>query len=299
MTNVNTFEFSKREKEVFELLLEGKGNKQIAVALNISIGTVEFHLTKIYAKLGVSSRAEAIIRFSQLGNSLDTITSEDIGRDASGIPGQYGESLVENIKLNAHNGSEQNLPILQTLIMKTKADFLRKNQTPITLGIIIALASIIVISLYLLIPKTWKKYERECEYPNEYTVGQTIGRSNANGSSVHGQFGTTNGDPWLSLPGFVTYNNISTPKIEQLYLKLRYSKNSPSSVPILIYIDDEKNPRAAIYPVDQNNWNQFNWTEPIYLGSIESGIHTIKFFTDGQKYGVADLDKFVLTAGSP
>jgi DNA-binding CsgD family transcriptional regulator len=296
---VNTFGFSKREKEVVELLLEGKSNKQIAVALDISDGTVEFHLTNIYAKLGVSSRAEAIIRLSHLGKSPATVTSKEIERSASGTPEHYGESPVENARLNTENGSEQNLPILATPIMTTKANFLRKNQTPITLGIILVLASIIAISLYLLIPKTWNKYERECEYPDEFTVGQTIGRSNATGSSVHGQFGTTDGDPWSALPGYVTYKNISTPKIDQLYLKLRYSKNSPSSVPILIYLDDEKNPRAAIYPVDQNNWNQFNWTEPIFLGSIESGIHTIKFFADGQKYGVADLDKFILTAGSP
>ncbi|GAB1470945.1 hypothetical protein MASR2M66_18230 [Chloroflexota bacterium] len=56
--------FSKREKEVIELLLWGKGNKQIALALNISKSTVEYHLKNIYRKLGVISRAEAILHLS-------------------------------------------------------------------------------------------------------------------------------------------------------------------------------------------------------------------------------------------
>src|SRR5574341_371575 len=52
---------SEREKEVAELLLQGKSNKQIAVALAISERTVEFHLKNIYTKLSERSRAEAIL----------------------------------------------------------------------------------------------------------------------------------------------------------------------------------------------------------------------------------------------
>ena len=58
-------QFSKREKEVIQLLLQGKSNKQIALALNITESTVEFHLNHIYTKLNVNSQAEAIL---QLGN---------------------------------------------------------------------------------------------------------------------------------------------------------------------------------------------------------------------------------------
>ena len=53
---------SEREKQVAGLLLQGKSNKEIASSLDISTRTVEFHATRIYAKLGVSSRAEAIIK---------------------------------------------------------------------------------------------------------------------------------------------------------------------------------------------------------------------------------------------
>jgi DNA-binding CsgD family transcriptional regulator len=54
--------FTPREADVIAQLLQGKSNKQIALELGISNRAVEFHLSSIYTKLGVSSRAEAIIR---------------------------------------------------------------------------------------------------------------------------------------------------------------------------------------------------------------------------------------------
>ena len=57
--------FSEREKKVIALLVEGKSNKQIALALGISVRTVEFHLGNIYSKLLVSSRGEAIVKLSK------------------------------------------------------------------------------------------------------------------------------------------------------------------------------------------------------------------------------------------
>lgn len=57
--------FSEREKEVVRFLMQGKGNKQIAFELGISNRTVEFHLKNIYAKLSVSSRAEAILKLTE------------------------------------------------------------------------------------------------------------------------------------------------------------------------------------------------------------------------------------------
>jgi len=52
---------SDREKEVFELLAQGLGNKAIAARLYLSVRTVEGHLASIYAKLGVHSRTEAML----------------------------------------------------------------------------------------------------------------------------------------------------------------------------------------------------------------------------------------------
>lgn len=57
---------SAREKGVVELLLQGKSNKQIALALGISARTVEFHLKNIYTKFDVSSRIELVLK---LGNT--------------------------------------------------------------------------------------------------------------------------------------------------------------------------------------------------------------------------------------
>jgi DNA-binding CsgD family transcriptional regulator len=53
---------SKREKEVLKLVLQGKSNKQIALSLDISVRTVEFHLKNVYAKFQVSSRIELILK---------------------------------------------------------------------------------------------------------------------------------------------------------------------------------------------------------------------------------------------
>ena len=50
---------SNRELEILLLIARAMSNSQIASRLHISEGTVKRHLTNIYAKLGVSSRADA------------------------------------------------------------------------------------------------------------------------------------------------------------------------------------------------------------------------------------------------
>jgi DNA-binding NarL/FixJ family response regulator len=53
---------TKRELAVLQLLADGLHNKQIATRLSISARTVERHCDNIYAKLGVGSRTEAVVR---------------------------------------------------------------------------------------------------------------------------------------------------------------------------------------------------------------------------------------------
>jgi LuxR family maltose regulon positive regulatory protein len=53
---------TKREKDVLALLVQGATNKEIARALFIVESTAKLHLRHIYAKLGVRSRSEAIVR---------------------------------------------------------------------------------------------------------------------------------------------------------------------------------------------------------------------------------------------
>jgi DNA-binding NarL/FixJ family response regulator len=48
-----------REAEVLRLIAEGLSNKEIAAALHLSIKTVSRHLSNIFTKIGVSSRAAA------------------------------------------------------------------------------------------------------------------------------------------------------------------------------------------------------------------------------------------------
>ncbi|MBE3117903.1 MAG: hypothetical protein IMZ50_03990 [Candidatus Atribacteria bacterium] len=87
--------FSTREKDVIELLLQGKSNKQIALALHVANRTVEFHLSNIYAKLGVTSRTEAVLKLSETG------LRESTGEAGSG---NMRESTVEKNDKAADNG---------------------------------------------------------------------------------------------------------------------------------------------------------------------------------------------------
>jgi DNA-binding NarL/FixJ family response regulator/signal transduction histidine kinase len=52
-------ELNEREREVLYLLAQGARNKEIANALFIASKTVEYHLSNIFTKLGVSNRTEA------------------------------------------------------------------------------------------------------------------------------------------------------------------------------------------------------------------------------------------------
>ena len=56
-----------REGEMLELLGRGLSNKLIARELHISEHTVKFHISSLYAKLGVNNRAEAVSRGARHG----------------------------------------------------------------------------------------------------------------------------------------------------------------------------------------------------------------------------------------
>jgi hypothetical protein len=142
-------------------------------------------------------------------------------------------------------------------------------------------------------PTLWK-FERQCENPDGYTVGTAIWRNSACDLLVHGQFGCASTVPWLAKSGYVRYASIIMPGTDQLFLSLRYSKDSGAYVPVQVYIDSEAEPRATFFPANQGDWERFAWTDPIPLGPVAQGAHTIRFYTDGQQYGVADLDMFCL-----
>ena len=56
-----------REIEILALLAEGLGNKTIGARLGISEHTVKTHVTSVFAKLEVSTRAEAVANAIRLG----------------------------------------------------------------------------------------------------------------------------------------------------------------------------------------------------------------------------------------
>ena len=58
---------TKREKQVFEMLITNKTTKEIATKLNISEKTVRNHISNTMQKLGVKGRASAVVELLRLG----------------------------------------------------------------------------------------------------------------------------------------------------------------------------------------------------------------------------------------
>lgn len=52
---------TEREREVLQLLAEGKSNKEVATVLNVSPYTVETHRTNLMQKLGLHNTAEIVL----------------------------------------------------------------------------------------------------------------------------------------------------------------------------------------------------------------------------------------------
>lgn len=101
-------QFTNREGQVIQLLVQGKSNKQIALALGVSVRAVEFHLSNIYSKLGVSSRTEAALKLSELRL-----------RESTG--GGIRESTVAEIEESADNGvasmSTRRIPVNKSFLI--------------------------------------------------------------------------------------------------------------------------------------------------------------------------------------
>jgi LuxR family maltose regulon positive regulatory protein len=57
---------TRREREVLRLLLQGASNREIAHRLVLSVNTVKQYVYNLCGKLGVQSRAQAIIRARDL-----------------------------------------------------------------------------------------------------------------------------------------------------------------------------------------------------------------------------------------
>lgn len=68
----NLSDLTSREREILQLVIEGKTNKAIASEIYISEKTVEFHLDHIYTKIGARSRLMASVWALQHGIESET-----------------------------------------------------------------------------------------------------------------------------------------------------------------------------------------------------------------------------------
>jgi DNA-binding CsgD family transcriptional regulator/N-acetylneuraminic acid mutarotase len=173
---MNTNGFSRREEAVIGLLFEGKSNKMIAAALGISSSTVEYHLTRIYAKLGVSSRSEAVIRLAQLGKTPGFGTGGETSIQVIPREDDSGESPVARFENHANNKSELNPPVQAIPAMPAKTNRLPgKYRLPIIVGIITVMVALAV--LFLLVVMSGVKVKvRQGFYLPTTLAGHTLTR---------------------------------------------------------------------------------------------------------------------------
>lgn len=54
---------ARREREVLYLLSTGRPYKQIAAELELSMGTVRTYIRRLYSKLRVNCRTEAVVKY--------------------------------------------------------------------------------------------------------------------------------------------------------------------------------------------------------------------------------------------
>jgi len=59
--------FTPREMDVVRALVDGLSNKELALQLGISSGTIKNHLTKLFSKLQVDNRTQAVKRAKEIG----------------------------------------------------------------------------------------------------------------------------------------------------------------------------------------------------------------------------------------
>ncbi len=62
-----TVTLSLRQREILQLVAEGKSNKEIASAINVTVKTIEYHKARISQELGVHTTAELTKQAISLG----------------------------------------------------------------------------------------------------------------------------------------------------------------------------------------------------------------------------------------
>jgi DNA-binding CsgD family transcriptional regulator len=73
-----------QELQIARLVAEGKTNRDVAATLFVTPKTVEFHLTRVYRKLGIHSRSELVLRMADHETDVDLHGPQDgepLGRE--------------------------------------------------------------------------------------------------------------------------------------------------------------------------------------------------------------------------
>jgi WD40 repeat protein/serine/threonine protein kinase len=89
---------TRREQEILQLIVEGDTNQEIAQKLYLEISTVKWHISRMYKKLGVRSRVQAIVR----ARDLDLIVTGNEYESQSNQEGSISVVLPE--PLNPYKG---------------------------------------------------------------------------------------------------------------------------------------------------------------------------------------------------
>ena len=74
---------SNREAEVAELVTNGLSNKEVASRLFVTEKTVKFHLTNIYKKMALRSRAQLIVWCMPKRGFVDAPSEDGAGNNAN------------------------------------------------------------------------------------------------------------------------------------------------------------------------------------------------------------------------
>lgn len=140
-------QLSRREKEVVNLVLQGKSNKQIAMHLGISERTVEFHLKNVYQKENVSSRIDFVLK---LWAATGTVKQFRLGESTVEVPKQkmdndnqpQKETRWAKFLMSIIAQIKQEVVMTKKIIVKNFGNFFRKH--PLIFSLLLLVVSSLV-----------------------------------------------------------------------------------------------------------------------------------------------------------
>lgn len=124
-----------REREVARRLRAGKSNKEIAESLGIAESTVECHLTNIFRKLQVQSRAEAAVRINrspkQKAVSFNALTSAEQQVVEAVLQGLGNDDIADRLQLSRHTVETHLTHAYQKLGVRNRTELIARQAEPV------------------------------------------------------------------------------------------------------------------------------------------------------------------------